>query len=154
MERLPLVSQVKQILHQIGEIAWRMHDKTDEMSKLLSEYDVETSAPDELSEIIAIRKTLLDEMVAHQQQLMTLLLENADSAATLNLSELQELRENIICSLDGIIAQDKVNNEQIVLHRESAVKQFSEIRKGKKIVMAYDQHPKNASTFVNIAVSK
>ena len=142
---------IKNILLNINQILDDLLIRTNEISKLLYHYDIETSAVDEILELILSRNEIIDELNVKQQQMLEIIKQlNKDNIKNIN-DELFELKNQIINKLTDIADKDKENQIKIAKYKKLLSDQLSNILNGKKLAKVYNLIPYRKALFVDVA---
>ena len=141
MASINFSDQFKVKLARIEELSAHLQDKTDDLRDLLSDYELESSSPDDVLALIASRKSLLNDIFEHIKSLNHLLEQHKVSTPDFLMAEIETFRTRISESLQKTMACDQANKERIAHFSQSASQEFAKVKKGKKAVTTYDLIP-------------
>jgi DNA repair ATPase RecN len=139
---------MKQVLKRLDETIFVLKQKTQKINDFLVDYDVENSNPDDLINMISIRKDLIDQIQAHHDQFIEL------EKSLTNISsdrELIELKNSIVEKLTDIIEKYRIDLARISDYQQIVSKKLSEVKKGRKMTHAYNVFPHRKAIFVDVA---
>ncbi len=146
------IQNLCRILMHIDKISDDLVRRTDEISDLLANYDMDAPVVDELLQSVNERNDVVQELNSCQHDMNEAVgsLDNEE----LNLQIVRELQEQIAQKLSSIIARDQVNNKKIVQYRDLIANQIAEVLKGKKMTRAYNLVPHQKAIFVDMTNRK
>ena len=134
----------------IDELSIKIYHKTKEISKQLSQYNIDNSDPDELFEIISSREKLVNKLHDHQKEFSIEIKKND----VFNLNDLADKRKRINQRIAEIIEEDKLINHKIATFKDTVSQQFVKIKKGIKFTKGYNVFPHRKSIFLDVGAKK
>jgi hypothetical protein len=153
MDNFPIIGRLKDIFNSMEAAFSNLSHKTEELENFLVNYNIESSNPNDLIEIIIHRENIVAEITQYNKELINLqkeleLLEIKDPKF-----ELDHLKNSILARIQKIMATDLQNRERIIKLQETLKDQLFAIKNGKKFTQAYEIVPHRKAIFVDTAIN-